>query len=99
MAERKFKVGERVYFLKDGRSIKTNKTELNFCFVSNGVIVDSNDNGYTIKREGLELQTPPSDRVFATYEGAESKAKELNNKNLSELEEIVGWVKGGYYPL
>lgn len=98
MAERKFKIGERVYFLKDGRSIKTNKTELNFCFVSDGVIVDSNDNGYTIKREGLELQTPPSDRVFATFEEAKTRAKELNNKDLSELETILGWIKG-YYPL
>lgn len=95
----KFKVGDKAYFLADGRNIKSGKTDIRFCFVSSGIIVASNGDKYTIKREGLELQTPPSDRVFATFEEAESKAKELNNKNLSELEEIVGWVKGGYYPL
>lgn len=95
----KFNVGEKVCFLKDGRSIKTGKTEIQFCFVSSGVIVAINDDEYTIKREGLELQTPPSDRVFATFEEAKTRAKELNNENLSELEAIVDLIKGGYYPL
>lgn len=94
-----FKVGDKVFFLKDGRSIKTNKTELNFCYVSSGAIVANNGNEYTIKREGMELQTPPSDQVFATFEEAKTRAKELNNENLSELEAIVDIVKGGYYPL
>lgn len=46
----------------------------------------------------MELQTPPSDQVFATFEEATTKAKELNNENLSELESLVGLVKD-YYPL
>lgn len=93
----KFNVGNKVFFLADGRNIKSGKTDIRFCFVSNGVVVSYNDDKYTIN-EGMELQTLSANSVFATFEEATVRAKELNNENLSELEALVGLVKD-YYSL
>lgn len=38
-----FKVGDKAYFLGDGRSIKSGKTDIRFCFVSSGIIVSCDD--------------------------------------------------------
>ena len=95
-----FKEGERVYFLKDGRKETIDKTDIQFCFVSDGIVIynDNEHNKYAIKHDEMGLYVSPGDLVFASYEEAVVKAKELNNENFNKLENVVGWIKG-YYPL
>lgn len=94
-----FKVGDKVFFLKD-RKETLYGTEIQFHSVSDGVITykEDEDDYYVIKRNCLPTVNMDSSKMFASYKEAEEKAKELNNKNLSELERIVDWIKG-FYPL
>lgn len=104
METKEFKSGDNVFFLKKGRNVisiltdGTDGTGCQFYFVSDGAVFYINNGEYTIEREGCGIVTIPSHLVFASYEKAKAKAKELNNESLSELEKVVKSIKE-YYPL
>ena len=93
-----FEKGDKVFLLKESSKFNVNGTDFKFYSVKEGIVTDSSNDTTTVEVNGLatvhyELE---NQYVFASYEEAKTRAKELNNKHLAEIQENLDIVKKLY---
>ena len=94
-----FEKGDEIFLLKEGSKYNVNGTDFVFYSIKEGIVTASSNDTTTVEVNNAlatvhyEIE---NQFVFASYEEAKTRAKELNNKHLAEIQESLDIVKKLY---